>query len=254
MSIFSTGLGNLPEKLLGAALRWMPEERSEWGAAMLAELAHLQQPRARWQFAWGCARVALFPPRRGGFFMNDRMKHWRTSLGVAAIFSLLINGTLMLLAFFSDNPEIQAGGPPVPLLDFFRNWLVLSLIFTPIVSGLRANQSTSMKHWLIPLSTATLFGLLLIAPFAFMEWSNNPGVRSGEFAFPFTLFFGMWLAPTVFFLNATPIVRGLRAGEAILAHPVSLLLRVAFLAFLAIGWLSLLRDQMPCFRGVPNCD
>jgi len=63
MSTLSTG----PQKLLDVVLRYLPEERREWGVAMRAELAHLQQPFARWQFAWGCARVALFPPRRGGF-------------------------------------------------------------------------------------------------------------------------------------------------------------------------------------------
>jgi hypothetical protein len=63
-----------------------------------------------------------------------------------------------------------------------------------------------------------------------------------------------WLPPTIFFLVATPIVRGLRAGEAILAHPIALLLRATFLALLATGWVSLLRDQLPCFLGVPNCD
>jgi len=243
-----------PTLLLTSAVRRMPAERDEWGAAMLAELAQLQQPFARWRFALGCARVAVFPPRRGDFFMKDRMKHWLTTIGAAALFSLLINGTLMFLAFFSDNPEIQAGGAPVPLLDFFRNWLVLTLIFTLIVSGLRASQSTSMKDWLIPLGTATLFGLLLIAPFALMEWSNSPRIQSGAFKFPVTLFFGLWLLPTIFFLAATPIVRGLRAGEAILAHPVALLLRVGLLAFVALGWVNLLRDQMPCFLGVPNCD
>ncbi|MDX2042601.1 MAG: hypothetical protein SF097_15375 [Acidobacteriota bacterium] len=255
MSIFSTGLGKLPEKLLGAALRWMPEERSEWGAAMLAELAHLQHPRARWQFAWGCARVALFPPRRVVFRMNDRMKHWRTTFGTAALFSFLIVVVNTFLLFMTDNPETHPGLHEFQFyLDFFRGWFLNTLVLTLIVSGLRASQSTSMKHWLIPLSTATLFGLLLIAPFAFMEYWNNPGIRSGEFAFPFVLFFGLWLSPALFFLAATPIVRRLRAGEAILAHPIPLLLRVAFLAFLVLGWVSLLRDQMPCFRGVPNCD
>jgi hypothetical protein len=232
----------------------MPTERSDWGVAMLAELARLQHPRTRWQFALGCARVALFPPHRGGFFMNDRMKHWLTTFGVAALFSLLINGTLMFLIFFSDNPEIQSGEFPVPLLDFLRNWLVLTLIFTPIVSGLRAGEPRLMKHWLTPLGAAVLFGLLLIAPFALMEIWNTPRIRSGEVPFPFVLFFGLWLFPTIFFLTATPIVRGLRAGETILAHPIALLLRVAVLAFVAIGWANLVRDQMPCFLGVPNCD
>lgn len=188
--------------------------------------------------------------------MNDRMKHWRTTFGIAALFSLLIVAVNTFLLFMTDKPETHPGLHEFQFyLDFFRGWLLNTLVLALIVSGLRASQSTSMKHWLIPLGTATLFGLLLIAPFAFMEWSNNPRIQSGEFKFPFVLFFGLWLMPTIFFLTATPIVRRLRAGEAILAHPITLLLRVVFLAFLAIGWLNLLRDQMSCFRGgVPGCD
>ncbi len=249
-------VADLPKLLLTIAVSRMPAERSDWGAAMLAELAQLQHPFARWQFVLGCVRVALFPPRRGGFFMNDRMKHWRTTFGIAALFSLLIVAVNTFLLFMTDTPETHPGLHEVQFyLDFFRGWLLNTLVLALIVSGLRASQSMSIKHWLIPLGAAALFGLLLIAPFAFMKWSNNPRIQSGEFKFPVTLFFGMWLMPTIFFLTATPIVRRLSAGEAILAHPIALLLRVVVLAFLAIGWLNLLRDQMPCFRGgVPGCD
>ncbi|MEP7272788.1 MAG: hypothetical protein ABI882_14900 [Acidobacteriota bacterium] len=44
----------------------MPEEPSEWGAAMSAELGHILNLTARWWFALGGIRVALFPPRRTG--------------------------------------------------------------------------------------------------------------------------------------------------------------------------------------------
>ena len=241
--------------LLTLAVRQMPAERGEWGAAMLAELAQLQQPRRRWQFAWGCARVALFPPRRGGCLMNDRMKHCRTTFGIAALFSLLIVVVNTFLLFMTDNPETHPGLHEFQFyLDFFRGWLLSTLVLVLIVSGLRAGEPRLIKHWLIPFGAAVLFGLLLIAPFAFMQYQNNPGIRSGEFQFPVVLFFGLWLMPTMFFLATTPIVRGLRAGEPILAHPLALLLRVVFLAFLTIGWVNLLRDQMPCFLGVPNCD
>jgi hypothetical protein len=51
------------------------------------------------------------------------------------------------------------------------------------------------------------------------------------------------------------MVRRQRAGESMLVHPVALLLRVAFMAFMAFGWVFLVRDQMPCFLGgVPGCD
>ena len=51
-------------RLLAAAVAQMPEERRDWGAAMLAELGSVRRLRSRWRFAFDCARVALFPPRR----------------------------------------------------------------------------------------------------------------------------------------------------------------------------------------------
>lgn len=51
-----------PRCLLAAAVRLMPESRREWGDAMLAEIGQCGDRFARWRFALGCARVALFPP------------------------------------------------------------------------------------------------------------------------------------------------------------------------------------------------
>ncbi|MBM3754446.1 MAG: hypothetical protein FJW38_10760 [Acidobacteria bacterium] len=53
------------ERWLAAVVRYMPAERAEWGAAMLAEL-HQMKPAEQWRFAISCTRVALFPPPKGG--------------------------------------------------------------------------------------------------------------------------------------------------------------------------------------------
>jgi len=174
-----------PNLLLAAAVRGMPSERCEWGAAMLAELAGLQNPSTRWRFALGCARVALFPPRKGGLLQtmrNHTMKSILKTLGAAA----LISFTLTL---------------PFAILDFRFN--------------------TVSKQ-------------------------NAPGL--------IVLFGLLWLLPTAFIVILAPIVRAIRAGDSVLAHPVTFLFRVAFLALLAIMWGGLLIDQLPCFLGVPNCD
>lgn len=187
--------------------------------------------------------------------MNDRKKYWLTTFGTAALFSLLIRVVDSFLLFMTDNPETHPGLHEFQFyLDFFISWLLNTLVLSLIVSGLRAGEPRLMKHWLILFGAAVLFGLLLTAPFAFMQYWNNPGIRSREFAFPFVLFFGMWVGSTILFLAATPIVRRLRAGESVLAQPIALLLRVTLLAFLTIGWVIMLIDQMPCFLGVPNCD
>ena len=48
---------------LAAAAAMLPDDRRDWGAAMAAELAQVQDRPARWRFAAGCARTAVFPPR-----------------------------------------------------------------------------------------------------------------------------------------------------------------------------------------------
>jgi hypothetical protein len=58
-----------PGVLLQAAAGTLPADRRDWGAAMAAELAQVTDPAARWRFAAGCARAAVFPPgshRAGG--------------------------------------------------------------------------------------------------------------------------------------------------------------------------------------------
>jgi hypothetical protein len=52
-----------PAWLLAAAAAMLPDDRRDWGAAMAAELAQVRDRPARWRFAVGCARTAVFPPR-----------------------------------------------------------------------------------------------------------------------------------------------------------------------------------------------
>jgi hypothetical protein len=53
-----------PGWLLAAAVATLPAARRDWGAARTAELARVRGRAARWWFAAGCARAAVFPPRR----------------------------------------------------------------------------------------------------------------------------------------------------------------------------------------------
>jgi hypothetical protein len=52
-----------PALLLTAAAATLPADRRDWGAAMTAELAQVQDRAARWRFALGGARTAVLPPR-----------------------------------------------------------------------------------------------------------------------------------------------------------------------------------------------
>ena len=64
----------------------------------------------------------------------------------------------------------------------------------------------------------------------------------------------LWLLPTAFLVIMMPMVRSVRAGSSLLAQPVPLVLRVLFLALLAVMWVAIIADQFPCFLGAVNCD
>jgi len=117
----------------------------------------------------------------------------------------------------------------------------------PIVSGIRSKESIATKDWLLPLGEADLFSLVLIAPFAWMQWSTLR--RSAEFQFPYPLFLGLLLLSMLVFLGATPIFRRLKAGRSLLAYPFSLLLRVGLLSVLAMDWAFLIKKHIPLFLG-----
>jgi hypothetical protein len=51
-----------------------------------------------------------------------------------------------------------------------------------------------------------------------------------------------------------PIINTLRTGGRLFAHPIHLIIVVFIAATFAIGFVSLLIDQWPCFVGVPMCD
>lgn len=51
-----------PRRLLSVVVQRIPENRRDWGQAMLAEIDQFHDRSERWRFALGCAKVALFPP------------------------------------------------------------------------------------------------------------------------------------------------------------------------------------------------
>src|SRR5688572_3208937 len=107
----------------------MPAERGEWGVAMQSELAHIRKPLKRWQFVWGCARVALFPPAPEGSPMNARLKQWLSVFTLAAVLALLFAGPAAVEHGW-DQP-IRLGLVTVGILP--GGWLIFALILTLIV-------------------------------------------------------------------------------------------------------------------------
>ncbi|RIK32348.1 MAG: hypothetical protein DCC56_00640 [Anaerolineae bacterium] len=112
-------------------------------------------------------------------------------------------------------------------------------------------EGDTMKTIFTNVKSPALISLLIVLPFMLMEVVNT---QNFYVVFNIPLFGIMWLLPTLFIVVLIPIVQNIRAGNTLMAHPLSLLLRVILLLFIAWFWSSLVIDQMPCFLGVPNCD
>ena len=110
-----------------------------------------------------------------------------------------------------------------------------------------------MKSIFTNLRSAGVISFILMLPFAILELMFNTGNRQNVPGL-IVLFGLLWLFPMAFVVILEPLVRNIRAGNSLMANPVNLLLRVAFLALIAVMWAGLLIDQLPCFLGVPNCD
>lgn len=110
-----------------------------------------------------------------------------------------------------------------------------------------------MNNITTDLRPAAVVSFALVLPLMILEALNNTLTRQNVPGL--ALLFGlMWLLPAVFVIVLMPIVRNVRAGQGVMANPVGLSLRVAFLALIAMVWTWGLVDQLPCFLGVPNCD
>jgi hypothetical protein len=112
-------------------------------------------------------------------------------------------------------------------------------------------RGDSMKNILTNFRSPAIISLVLVIPFMILELVNR---RNFPESFPIVLFGLLWALPMIFIVTLMPIMRNVRSGNSIMANPINLLLRVAFLALIAWMWGGILIDQMPCFLGVPNCD
>jgi hypothetical protein len=114
-------------------------------------------------------------------------------------------------------------------------------------------EMNPMKNILASFRSPALISFILVLPFMILEFifntvnqQNAPGLTA--------LFGLMWLLPMVFIVILMPIVRNVRARNSVMMNPITLLLRVACLVFIAMMWGGILIDQWPCFMGVANCD
>jgi hypothetical protein len=108
-------------------------------------------------------------------------------------------------------------------------------------------MKTTLSRLLLPV----FLSLGFVLPLAVMELVNR---REFHEDFPFSLFIALWLLPLIFFCILTAIVRKVREGRSLMEDPISLAFGIIVMVFVAVMWVNLFADQMPCFLGIPNCD
>jgi len=112
-------------------------------------------------------------------------------------------------------------------------------------------KSNLMTYFLHRLKISAILGFLIILPFIFMEVVNRWQYHEG---FPVKLFIVLWLEPAALIMILMPVLQSIKNKESIFANPLILMIRIIFMTFIAIAWINVIIDQMPCFLGVPNCD
>ena len=115
--------------------------------------------------------------------------------------------------------------------------------------------SAAILGFVLALPFLTILSLLLLniePPFAHLLNGSNPDQPN---------YFSLFIVAGVFFLAVAggvvarlPIVRTLRVGGSLFAHPMNVLLALVVVSFLAMLVVGLTVDQFPCWIGVPNCD
>jgi hypothetical protein len=106
-------------------------------------------------------------------------------------------------------------------------------------------------HLIMGFRFPAVIALLMVLPFMTLEWMTRSDLPGATFS-PLW-FFIMWLLAAVFVLMLMWIVQTVGAGNIGTANLGFLVLKVAFLGYIAWSWVALVVDQMPCFLGATGC-
>ena len=208
---------------------------------------------------------------------GDSMQTILKPFGSSALVSLLLILPFMIMEVVNRRQFNEE----FPFMLFFGLWLNLfavSLILLPIVRAGRTRnreladpapaQSTTLlanPRSAAIISAVLILSIVLLSVLASLGWEpldrlfNNPNAEQlYVFRIPVPsqfialLLFSIPIAAGV--IAGAPIVRTLRTGGSLFAHPIHLIIVVVISSTFAIGFASFMIDQWPCFIGVPNCD
>lgn len=203
---------------------------------------------------------------------GDGMQTTLRNVGSSGGISVLILLPLMIMEFVNRRNFNE----DFPFMLFFVLWLdlfAIILILLPIVlsrwMGNRdmVNPVPMQGNTLLtsPRSAAMISVLLFLVPGIFplldsVGWLSQDRLFNGpnpEVAYlpGQILSLSLILFPILAGIVAGgPIIRTLRAGGSLFAHPIHLIIVVVILFLFTTGVVSLIMDQWPCFLGVQFCD
>ena len=215
------------------------------------------------------------------------MKNILTNLKLPAIISFLIVLPCMLLDVMfvivkrPNTFSLRNALDFVVLFGFL--WLGLAaiiLILMPIVRNMRAGsnnmanpvlaQGNAMKGLLTNPMSAAIISFILALPFVIIlsllilnikphfgpleSLLNSPDPDQPNVFGSLIVLGAFLLAVLACIIARAPIVRTMRAGGSLFAHPFNLTLAVVVLSFITRLVVGIMVDQYPCWIGVLNCD
>jgi len=208
---------------------------------------------------------------------GDIMQTILKTLGSPTLISLLLVLPFMIMEVVNRRNFNE----DFPFVLFFVLWLnlfAISLILLPIVRGRRtgnhdmANPVPTQRNTLLTnprsvlmISVVLILSVVILSLLDSLGWVPLERLLNGpnpEQLYVFRVrvpsqfialvLFSLPIAAGV--VAGMPIVRTLRAGGSLFAHPFHLIIVVVISFLFAAGVVSMLVDQWPCFIGVPNCD
>jgi hypothetical protein len=265
--------------------------REQLGESMAQTFDDLCDERKRQTGGWFSFVLGMFVETAIGIVQEhifliteiNPMKHMLTNLRLPAMIGFLIVLPFMLLELtfvIVKRLQFDLRDALDSIVVFGFLWLGVAgilLILMSLVRNRRAGNnsaanpvpaqantiftnptSAAIISFLLALPFVTILSLLMLGiepPLGALEpLLNNPNPDQPNVIGTLVVFGALLLAVAAGLIARAPIVRTMRAGRSLLAHPIHLMLAVVTLSFLTILVLGLAVDQFPCWIGVPNCD
>ena len=223
-----------------------------------------------WAFAE--TSIGIFRERLFLIAEGDSMQTALRTLGSSGVISFL----LILPFGIMEVVNRRYLNEDFPFMLFFVMWLnlfAISLILLPIARSrrkenldianpVRAKGNTLLTNpgWALMVSIALILFTAILFWLGSIRWEplerllNGPNPEQPYIPGQIISLALISIPVAAGIIAGGPIVRTLRGGGSLFAHPIHLVIVAAISFLFAAGLVGLIVDQWPCFMGVPNCD